>query len=109
MSENLKKLLRGPVLWIGLAVVAIFIGTSLGSSVTYQKVDTSYGLQLIHDGKAKTVKIYDGEQRVDIQLIGTDSKTKSKTVQFFYIFQRGPAVAQAISDANIVDLSLIHI
>ena len=103
MSENLKKLLKGPVLWIALAIVAIFIGSSLGSTVTFQKVDTSYGLQLIQDGKAKTVKIYDGEQRVDIVLNGKDSKTKSDHVQFFYIFQRGPAVAQAISDANIVD------
>ncbi len=103
MSENLKKLLKGPVLWIALAIVAIFIGSSLGSTVTFQKVDTSYGLQLIQDSKAKTVKIYDGEQRVDIVLIGKDSKTKSDHVQFFYISQRGPAVAQAVSDANIVD------
>jgi len=103
LSENLKKLLKGPVLWIALAIVAIFIGSSLGSTVTFQKVDTSYGLQLIQDGKAKTVKIYDGEQRVDIILNGKDSKTKSDHVQFFYISQRGPSVAQAIADANIVD------
>ena len=103
MSENLKKLLKGPVLWIALAIVAIFIGSSLGSTVTFQKVDTGYGLQLIKDSKAKSVKIYDGEQRVDIVLIGKDDKTKSDHVQFFYILQRGPAVAQAISDANIVD------
>ena len=99
----MKKLLKGPVLWIAAAVLAIFIGTSLGTSVTYKQVDTSYGIQLLHDGKAKSVKVYDGEQRVDIVLIGTDEKTKSKTVQFFYINARGSQVAQAIQDASIVD------
>ena len=103
MSENLKKLLKGPILWIGLALVAIFIGSSLGSSVTYQKVDTSYGLSLIEDRKTKSVKIYDGEQRVDMILLGTDSKTKSTHVQFTYIYSRAPQVATAIAEANIVD------
>ena len=103
MSDNLKKLLRGPVLWISLAVAAIFIGSSLGSTVTFQKVDTSYGLELIKDSKAKSVKIYDGEQRVDVILVGKDIKTKTDHVQFYYIAQRGPQVAQAIAEANIVD------
>ena len=103
MSENMKKFLKGPFIWIAAAVLAIFIGTTLGSEVTYKKVDTSYGLQLIKDSKVKSLKVYDGEQRVDLNLIGTDDKTKSKTVQFFYIYARGPQVAQAISDASIVD------
>lgn len=103
MSDKLKKLLKGPFLWITLALVAIFIGSSLGTTVTFQKVDTSYGLQLIRESKAKSVKIYDGEQRVDIQLIGTDPKTKSRTVQFFFIQSRATQVATAIAEANVVD------
>ena len=99
----MKKFLKGPALWIVAALVAIGIGTSLGSTVSFKQVDTSYGIQLLKDGKAKSVKVYDGEQRVDITLIGTDDKTKSKTVQFFYIYARGPQVAQAIQDASIVD------
>ena len=103
MSDNLKKFLRGPALWIVGAIIAIFIGASLGTSTTYQQVDTSYGLQLIKDSKVKSLKVYDGEQRVDLTLIGQDEKTKSTHVQFFYIVARGPQVAQAISDASIVD------
>ncbi len=103
MSENLKKLLKGPVLWISLALAAILIGSSLGSTVTYQKVDTSYGLELIEDSKVKSVKIYDGDQRVDMELFSADAKTKSKTVQFFYIYSRAPQVTQAVADANLVD------
>ena len=99
----MKKLLKGPLLWILAAVVAIGIGTTLGSETTFKQVDTSYGIQLIQDGKAKSVKVYDGEQRVDVTLIGTDEKTKSKNVQFFYVFARGQQVTQAISDASIVD------
>jgi len=99
----MKKLLKGPILWIAAAVIAIFIGSSLGSTVTYKQVDTSYGIQLLKDGKAKSVKVYDGEQRVDIDLIGIDSKTSSKTVQFFFISARGTQVAEAIQEASIVD------
>ena len=99
----MKKLLKGPILWIAAAVIAIFIGSSLGSTVTYKQVDTSYGIQLLKDGKAKSVKVYDGENRVDIDLIGIDSKTSSKTVQFFFISARGTQVAEAIQEASIVD------
>ncbi len=99
----MKKLLKGPVLWIAAAVIAIFIGSSLGSTVTFKQVDTSYGIQLLNSGKAKSVKVYDGEQRVDITLLSTDPKTESKTVQFFYITPRGAQVAEAIAAASIVD------
>ena len=99
----MKKFLRGPALWIVAALLAIGLGSVLGGGETYKKVDTSYGLQLIKDSKVKSLKVYDGENRVDLNLIGTDEKTKSKTVQFFYIYARGPQVAQAISEASIVD------
>ena len=70
MSDKMKKFLRGPILWIALAGFAVFFGLQLGgqSGVTYKSVDTSYGLQLIKDGKAKSVaasaKLQPGERVV---------------------------------------------
>ncbi|MEY2694177.1 MAG: hypothetical protein RL142_525 [Actinomycetota bacterium] len=101
----MKKFLRGPILWIALAGFAVFFGLQLGgqSGVTYKSVDTSYGLQLIKDGKAKSVKVYDGSQRVDIELSSEDFKTGSKHVQFHFVYARSGIVMDAIDKARITD------
>ncbi|MEN9707537.1 MAG: hypothetical protein RIS31_1103, partial [Actinomycetota bacterium] len=101
----MKKFLRGPILWIALAGFAVFFGLQLGgqSGVTYKSVDTSYGLQLIKDGKAKSVKVYDGSQRVDIELSSEDFKTGSKHVQFHFVYARAGIVMDAIDKARITD------
>ena len=63
---NLKKILSGPFVWIFLAILILVVGTSLINNQTFQQVDTKYGLELIESGKAKSVKILDGDQRVDV-------------------------------------------
>jgi cell division protease FtsH len=97
-----KKLLKGPYIWIFAALLVVFIGTSLSSSTTFKRVETSVGLSLIESGKAESVKVYDGEQRVDIVLKNKDASL-GKNVQFFYVFHRGVAVTEAIAKAEIVD------
>jgi len=97
---NLKKILSGPFIWIFLAIVILITGTSLINAQTFQQVDTKYGLELIESGKAKSVKILDGEQRVDIELTNPDPEFGS-SVQFFYVAPRGEQVIDAISNSTI--------
>jgi cell division protease FtsH len=97
-----KKFLKGPFIWIFAALLIVFIGTSLSTGTTYKRVETSVGLELLSGGKAESVKVYDGEQRVDIVLKNKDA-TLGKNVQFFYVFHRGVAVTEAIAKADIVD------
>ena len=97
-----KKFLKGPFIWIFAALLIVFIGTSLSTGTTYKRVETSVGLNLLDTGKAESVKVYDGEQRVDIVLKNKDA-TLGKNVQFFYVFHRGVAVTEAIAKADIVD------
>ena len=97
-----KKFLKGPFIWIFAALLIVFIGTSLSTGTTYKRVETSVGLNLLETGKAESVKVYDGEQRVDIVLKNKDA-TLGKNVQFFYVFHRGVAVTEAIAKADIVD------
>jgi cell division protease FtsH len=99
---NLKKILSGPFVWIFLAIIILITGTSLINAQTFQQVDTKYGLELIESGKAKSVKILDGEQRVDIELVNPDPEFGSQ-VQFFYVAPRGEQVIDAISNATITD------
>ena len=99
---NLKKILSGPFIWIFVAITILIVGTSLINQQTYQQVDTKYGLSLIESGKAKSVKVLDGEQRVDVDLINPDPEFGSQ-VQFFYVAPRGDQVIETISNAVIVD------
>ncbi|MEY4321005.1 MAG: hypothetical protein RLZZ471_946, partial [Actinomycetota bacterium] len=96
----MKKLFSGPFIWIIAAVVVLFIGSSMVSTGGFKQVDTSVGLQMIADGKAQTVKVLDGDQRVDIVLNSADSKY-GKQVQFYFVAARGADVTKAIAEANI--------
>ncbi len=98
---NLKRILRGPAVWILAALVAMFIGFSLTGAPSYQKVDTSYGLSLLESGKVASAVVYDGDQRVDLKLVSADDKYKTKDVQFFFSFSRGVAVTDAIAQAKL--------
>lgn len=99
---NIKKLFRGPLIYIVLAVIAVWVGTSLLSSSGFRAVSTEQGLELLADGKVAEAKIVDGEQRVDLTLIEPDAKLGEK-VQFYYVTPRGEEVVNAINDAAPVD------
>ncbi len=96
----MKKILSGPFIWIIAAVVVLFIGSSMVSTGGFKQVDTSIGLQMIADGKADSVKVLDGDQRVDIVLKNTDAKY-GKQVQFYFVTARGADVTKAIAEAKI--------
>ena len=100
---KLKRLTRGPVLWIVLAVAMFWIAASIMTTASVQAIDTSAGLQLLKDGKVEQVKIVDVEQRVDLTLtkdFTTGGENKGKNVEFFYVAPQGPAVVAAIQAAN---------
>ncbi|MGH3705245.1 MAG: ATP-dependent metallopeptidase FtsH/Yme1/Tma family protein, partial [Agromyces sp.] len=65
---NIKKILRGPIIYILLAIVAVWIGSSLITASGFKEVSTQEGLELLKDGKVSAVKIVDGENRVDLTL-----------------------------------------
>ena len=56
---NVKKLLRGPLLYILLAIVAVWIGSSLITMSGFREVSTQEGLQFLKDGKVASAKIVD--------------------------------------------------
>jgi cell division protease FtsH len=96
---NVKKLLRGPLLYIILAIIAVWIGSSLITMSGFREIPTAQGLQFLKDGKVSEAKIVDGEQRVDLTLSSADDKLGTK-VQFYYVAPRGPEVVKAVTDAK---------
>ena len=89
---DLKRIFRGPLVWILVLVVLVIVIISLfNSSTGFKGVSTEEGLGLLNDGQVTNVKIVDGEQRVDLTL-KADYKDDGKNVQFYYVTPRGPAV-----------------
>jgi cell division protease FtsH len=96
---NIKKILRGPIIYILLAIVAVWIGSSLITASGFREVSTQEGLELLKDDKVASVKIVDGENRVDLMLAEPDDEL-GEQVQFYYVTPRGPDVIAAIDAAD---------
>ncbi|GGI45548.1 cell division protease FtsH [Agromyces flavus] len=99
---NLKKILRGPILYIVLAIVAVWIGSSLITQSGFREVSTQKGLELLDQGKVASVKIVDVENRVDLTLTEAE-KDLGTQVQFYYVTPRGEDVINAVDAANPAD------
>ncbi len=66
---DIKKLFRGPWLWIVLGVFAVIaILSVINGQAAGENVDTSEAVAAIEDGTAKTVLFVDGDQEIQITL-----------------------------------------
>jgi len=100
---TLKRLTRGPAVWIALAVLLVWIGVSALSGTGVQRIDTSDGLKLLAQGKVQQAKITDGLERVDLTLtedFTSGGTNLGKLVQFYYVAPQGDTVVQAIQKAD---------
>lgn len=96
---DFKRFLRGPFLYILLAIVVVSVGVSLLTSSSFREVTTQQGLQLLSQSKAESAVIVDGEQRVD--LILKKAGDEGKQVQFYYAAPRGAEVVTAVNNAGL--------
>jgi cell division protease FtsH len=100
---NLKRLTRGPVLWIVLAVLILWTAASMLMGTGVQRIDTSDGLKLLSQGKVEQAVITDDEQRVSLTLtedFTSGGTNKGKDVEFFYVQPQGQSVVDAVVAAN---------
>ena len=66
---NMKRVTRGPLLWILLAILLVVLGSSLVSSVGGVKdVDTWQAVDYIQQNQAKSATLVDREQRLELTL-----------------------------------------
>ena len=96
---DFKKFLRGPLVYILLAVVVVSIGFSLLTGSGFKEITTQEGLELLKDNKVATATVIDGEQRVDLVL--KNSGDDGENVQFKYATPRGEEVITAINESNV--------
>jgi len=97
---NIKKIFRGPLIYIIIAPIVVLLGWNLIMGSGTAQITTEQGLQLLSDGKVKSATIVDGDQRVNMVLTDRDPKY-GQNVQFYYVSARGPAIVSAIDNAKL--------
>lgn len=103
----MKRLFKGPYIWIALVLVLLWTGYSSLTATKVERIDTSQGLELLAGDTVEQALIVDGEQRVQLTLTeafttgtGDDAKDKGKNVEFFYVVPQGEQVVDAITKAE---------
>ena len=96
---NFKKFLRGPLIYIAVAIIVVSVGFSLLGGSGFRQIDTQKGLALLATDKVESAKIFDGPQRVDLTL--KQDSSDGKQVQFYYATPRGAEVIKAVNDSGL--------
>ncbi|MGE5719946.1 MAG: ATP-dependent metallopeptidase FtsH/Yme1/Tma family protein, partial [Nocardioidaceae bacterium] len=61
----MKRIFRGPWIWIVIAVVGVLLALQyLAPNGGYQEVDTSEMVSYIDDGKVESITFVDGDQEI---------------------------------------------
>ncbi|MDQ1526101.1 MAG: cell division protease FtsH [Microbacteriaceae bacterium] len=95
---DFKRFLKGPLVYILLAVVVVSVGFSLLNASGYKQITTEQGLNLLSSDKVAVAKIVDSEQRVDLTL--TNAGADGKQVQFYYASARASSVVTAVDNSK---------
>ncbi|MBC7402246.1 MAG: ATP-dependent metallopeptidase FtsH/Yme1/Tma family protein [Microbacteriaceae bacterium] len=95
---DFKRFLRGPLIYVLLAVIVVSVGFSLLSGSGFKEITTKDGLALLQSDKVSSAKIVDAEQRVDLTL-GT-AGADGKQVQFYYATARGADIVKAVDSSG---------
>ncbi|WP_084637161.1 ATP-dependent zinc metalloprotease FtsH [Neomicrococcus aestuarii] len=99
-----KKIFNSWPFWVLIGAVALLIFLPSLTSTSSGRVDTSVGMELLQDKKVEEAKIFDADQRVDLQLkesLTLDGADKGKNVTFYYSTARAPEVVDAINSAEL--------
>jgi len=97
---DFKRIFRGPIIYIVLAIAAVWIGTTLLTGSGFKEISTQEGLDLLEGSTVTSAKIVDGEQRVDLTLSKADG-ANGEQVQFYYVAPRGLEVIDAVNAADV--------
>ncbi len=88
---NVKRIFRGPLFWIVLAVLLVLVIADVASqSGGYEKVDTSEVIAAIQNGEADTVTLIDRDQEVRVE------KTDGTKIKASYIEPQGALLTDLV-------------
>ena len=101
---NAKKIFKGPLIWILLALGFLLFLLPMLTSTSTSRVDTSVGMELLNNNDVVNAKIFDGDQRVDLELkeeYNDGERDLGKDIHFFYSEARADDVVEAMNGAEL--------
>lgn len=98
-GSRLRRLLRGPLLYLIAAPLIVLIGWSLLGGSGVREISVQRGFEMLSAGDVQKAEIIDGDQRVNLTLAKVDKKAGSKDVFFYYVAPRGADVVKAVTEA----------
>ncbi|GAA2751206.1 ATP-dependent zinc metalloprotease FtsH [Amnibacterium kyonggiense] len=104
---DLKRIFRGPLVYIVIAIVVVWVGSSLLTGTGFRSITTEHGLELLKNGDVQSAKIVDNDNRVDLVLKQADGNNGTQ-VQFNFVTARGEQVVQAVDTAAAADSKMSY-
>ncbi|MDJ0312198.1 ATP-dependent zinc metalloprotease FtsH [Arthrobacter sp. H35-D1] len=102
---KVKKLFKGPFVWIIVVVVLIGAGLFTLTGTGTSRVGTSEALDLLNNDKVVSAKIFGSEGRVDMVLkddyTTAEGSKAGKNVQFYFGGYRATTMVDAIDNAKL--------
>ena len=96
--KRLRKLLRGPLFWIVLALILVVaLGRISGSGATFTQVDTSVVLAEIAQDKVDSALVIDKDQKIQIILKSGDSYQGSTHLQASYVSNEESQITELLT------------
>jgi cell division protease FtsH len=98
---DLKRLTRGPVIWVIAALLVVIVGARVLSPNRFEPIDTSDAISLIKQGQVKSATMVEGDQRVELTLNkpyqrpGSSEKNYDR-VMTYYVDARGQEFVQLL-------------
>ena len=96
---NMKKLLRGPFVWVAVVLLLAYLGAQMLSGDAPAEIDTSEGLELLRGETVEQAEVNDTTQRVELAL-SEDFEDVGDLVAFYYAVPQGETVMEAISASD---------
>ena len=88
---DLKRLTRGPVIWVIAALLVVIVGARVLSPNRFQPIDTSVAINMIKSGQVSSAVMVNGDQRVELTLKSpyVEGGQKYDRVMTYYVDARG--------------------
>src|SRR5450755_3580923 len=91
---DLKRLTRGPVIWVIAALLVVIVGARVLSPNQFASIDTSEAISLIKSGQVASATLVNGDQRLDLTV--SPAYKGHTELETYYIDARGPELVQLL-------------
>src|SRR5664279_5312023 len=91
---DLKRLIRGPVIWVIAALLVVIVGARVLSPNRFEPIDTSQAISLIKSGQVTSATLVNGDQRMELTV--SPAYKGHTQVETYYVDARGTQLVQLL-------------